>query len=340
MVFMDQPRFVGPQAYSDAIERMCRRFAKVPGLVSIFQIGHVSTPGISDIDLLFVFEDDTSFRENPLTGLSRLDRYLFVHSPFAVGMANYEEAMRFTFFHNYRLLHGRAPIAKVTPLSAEQEECLKRQIALEYLVRIFVSLSVEIKYGVLKLRNFFLHAKALLYDCEFLKSENGLFPSALRRIVGIRNQWFDNPKRLLLDVHSFHQEFLRFLSAQLEMHEFYLPAREHYRLAGHLRLTPATRLCIRHHGTVLPPAFVGLGRRCFNLQHRFNRFEFGLPFRTTGCPPILEQVFKSRDEIETAGRMRFPHFLSLASNLASQGASIQSQAHRSQPQIEVACPTT
>jgi hypothetical protein len=318
MILTDHPRFVSPEAYVAAVERMFRRFVNQPGVVCVSQLGHVGTPGISDIDLLVVFDENTRFRSDPLAELSGPDRYLFVHGLFAVGKEDFAEAMNFTFFHNYQLLWGAAPEMNGVPLSAEDRTILKRQIALEYLLRIFISLTVEITYGVAKLRNLFLHAKAMLYDCEFLGVTSGAFYEALTSIVRRRNQWFEHEhnQSFAEEILFFYEKFQPFLSGQLHAGDFFLPVRDEYRVGRHVRLVKSSNLSVTHRGLVLPAALTRLGgRRCFNLLHRFNEFELALPFRSDGLPNVIERAFALRERMEARGRSHFPHFLCLATNL-------------------------
>jgi hypothetical protein len=291
---------------------MTRRFAGYPGVICVQQLGHVNTPGISDIDMLVVFDESARFECDPLEGLSRTDRYLFVHSLFAVSEEDYAEAAGHTFFHNVQVRWGVVPDAQPAPLSAGDQKLLKRQIALEYLVRIFISLTVEITYRVVKLRNLFLHAKAMLYDCEFLGVSSGPFYEGLTKIVQRRNQWFERGQDSSLagEIAFFHEQFCQFLSGQLQESGFFLPARDEYRVGRHVRLVNSTRLNVRHRGLVLPAALTRLGgRRGFNLQHRFNEFELALPFRTSGLPGVIQRTFALLDRMESKHRLRFPHFI-------------------------------
>lgn len=319
MTLIDFPRQVPVEAYELAVQRMVERLATVSGVRCIYQIGHVSTPGISDLDLLVVFEDDATCNVNPLHGLSCDDRYLFVHCPFAVTKSNFSEAMTHTFFHNYQLRCGASPVQPVANLAIREERLLKQQIALEYLVRMWVSLSVELVYGVVKLRNLFLHAKALLYDCAFLDISSGDFVDSVQSIVSLRARWFqDRPRRRLLEkeVRRLYGALESALSRLFREHPFYLPPAAEHRLARHVLLVPGHEIQVVHRGMPLPAALGWLGRKYFNCQHRWNRFEFQLPFRSDGMPRVVERGFALRKTMAANRNHRFPHFLTLSSSLA------------------------
>ena len=44
--------------YEECSEKIVRTFSSLPGIVSIYQFGNVRAPGNSDIDILFIVDDD------------------------------------------------------------------------------------------------------------------------------------------------------------------------------------------------------------------------------------------------------------------------------------------
>ena len=57
MRIVDIPQKFDEDAYHIAMDRQVQALSKVEGVKSIYQIGGLSTPGISDIDLVVVFEE-------------------------------------------------------------------------------------------------------------------------------------------------------------------------------------------------------------------------------------------------------------------------------------------
>src|SRR3989344_869283 len=102
MRLTDFPRFVSITEYESAIEAMAGSLAKIPGVMTIYQIGGVSHPGISDIDLYAVFEDNAYCEIDPLQNLPNGYDYLFIHHIFGASAGNFAESQRYPFFHQYR----------------------------------------------------------------------------------------------------------------------------------------------------------------------------------------------------------------------------------------------
>lgn len=318
MIFIQAPQFVPLEVYTQAIDGVCAKLVACPGVLCIYQVGRVSTPGISDLDLVVVFDDETSFTLNPIIHLPSVQQYLFVHGLFGVSKRHFTEATQYTFFHNYRLLWGVPPPVPSTPLSTADQQLLKRQVALEYLLRIFVSFSVELTYGMVKLRNLFLHAKALLYDCNFLGICDGAFHEAVSAVVTQRNGWFDKRPNWLMVNHQFrtlYAELGSLLSRLLLETRLYLPLRPRYRVARNISIRRSPQLRVVHRGIRLLPLRSWLGRSYFNVQHLVNRFEFLLPFYTEDFPRVVRRAFDLQVSMDANNRHRFPHFMNLSSNL-------------------------
>ena len=66
--------------YTSSIEQVVAELSNRPDVVSIYQVGSVKHPGISDVDLRVVFADDAVFDSDPRAKLGDDGRYLFTGS--------------------------------------------------------------------------------------------------------------------------------------------------------------------------------------------------------------------------------------------------------------------
>lgn len=316
MQLVDPPKPATLAEYTATLDRVIGILRGNPGLLAVWQIGSIGTPGISDLDLVALFSDDAHFPGDIRTGLEPRDRYFILHSAFGIGLKDWNNALQYSFFHNYKLLWGEAPAHPARTLSGADQAILKRQIALEYLLRILASLTAEITYGIVRLRNLFLHAKAMLYDCEYLGITGGDFPQAVSALVDLRSRWFDrtpSTAELRSCISALHQSMAAELDRQLRQTPICFPARPHYRISRNMAFVPDTKFEIRHRGVRLPSALAVLGRSYFNFQHRLNRFEFSVPIRTHDFPEVITRTFEVRDALEQTRKRQFPSFLTLTS---------------------------
>lgn len=315
----DYPRFVPVSAYDLAIERMVGKLRQQDGLVSIFQIGSINSPGISDIDMLVVFEDRVKCSLNPVEDLSKSERYLFSHGLYGVSKTHFHEAQRFTFFHNYNLLWGDQLPSVQSDLSCEEIQTLKNQTALEYLLQMYISLTVKLTYGIFRIVGLLRHVNALRYDLQFLNISSGKLFDLIETLVSWRNNWFKNKpttQMLKIWIDGFYKELSEFLREILHTTKFYLPEWANLRIARNMTLVPSKKFGYTHKGITLPAILGDLGRKYFNIQHRFNKFHFRIPVATSDVPAILHSRFMFAREMKRANREAFPYFMPLTSSLS------------------------
>lgn len=292
MRLTDFPRFVPLEEYESAIGTMTQNLARIPGILAIYQIGGVSNPGISDVDLYVVFEDNVTCEFNPLQSLAVGHDYLFIHDVFGTSSANFSESQRFPFFHQYRLLHGAEQRSAGANSAEEERRRLEFQSALEYMLKLYVNLTVERTYGIIRVRGVLLHARALIYDLDFLGVTSGRLRDLAARALHWRQHWFENGPGAgeFLEWHGkLYQALSEWLEKYLPEHPLYLPGWADRRFARNMSLVPSSRFGHRHRGMVLPAALSGLGRRYFNIQHRINRFSFLVPVTEEADNPVLRQ---------------------------------------------------
>ena len=319
MHFIDQPHFVSKSTYEDAIAHMLSLLSTYTGVHTVFQIGGVTSPGISDIDLLVVFEDNHSCHRNPRETLPTEYKYLFTHGLYGVSQQDFIKAQQFTFFHNYQQLWGSDLQASNPHHSETDISQLKVQTALEYMITMFIYMTIERTYGISKLRNLLLHAKAILYDLEFFQISSGPLYDHVNQLIEWRSTWFSKPpgaQTVATWITDFYQELRLFLEKRLSEYTFHYPNSEGGSIAANITITPGDSLRIHHSGWVFPATFARLGRKYFNLQHRFNQFDVFLPLTKNNLiPDIVAHKFLFVQSMKDYNRVHLPYFMPTASRI-------------------------
>jgi hypothetical protein len=316
--FCDRPEYIPSAEYDRALLFMRDVLVSYPDLNAVYQVGGIGNPGISDIDLVAVFENGAVCREDPLGSLPRLWRTLFCHGIYGVSRADFAKACRVSFFQGFRLVWGSDQASGLPHLTDDETAALKTQIALEYLFRWFVSLTVERTYRIIRLRGLFLHTKAALQDLDFLGVREGNLREAVLDIIQLRNLWFQDmatDDALRRRVENIYAHLKAFLWQAYSEKVFFAPRPGKISLARHLVIIPAAEFAVRHMGLTFPPSLVARRREYFNLQHRFNRFRFYLPLRDRLLPPIIQDAFSFHRKMGGHNRVTLPHFLPLSTSL-------------------------
>ena len=318
MRVIDHPLSVESCEYELAIARMVSRLMRLPGVVSVYQIGDVSNPGISDIDLVVVFKDDQQVTCDPRKCLNQVERYLFPHALFGINRGNFAEAWRYGFFHNYRLLTGEPLHAGVNRVDEAARTMLQRQVAIEYLYRMYINMVVEKSFRIVKLRNLLLKGRALSYDLDFLAIDGGVLFDLVQRVISWRNHWFDRPvseRRIIawfVDCFAALEELLNVLLTDCPM---WLLEKRSYRFSRNIHVTPGEQLEWCRRGLVIPGVRGVASRPAVKVLHRFNQFHFTLPMCHENVPVPLEHALAYQRRIREYNTRMLPQFMTLTSSL-------------------------
>lgn len=280
MQLIDLPYHVPIERYAEVTDSMGDHLIRLPGVVAVYQVGGVSTPGISDLDLLAIFDDGAKCREDPRHRLSPEDNYLFVHQILGTCASNFMASFRHGSFHNFRLLRGHDLLPSAGGPAQPNADAIARQIALEYLVKLYVSQVLERTLGILKVRGLLLHARSLHYDLENVGEPEGAIRHLLATVLRWRTEWFERrpDRESLVDwFESFHEELRRLLQSQLRATPLYVPRHASLQIAPNITLARSETLRYAYGGISLPGFFRRFGRRYASLQGRLRRYEIGLP---------------------------------------------------------------
>lgn len=312
----DHPHFVEPDVYERELQDMATRIRQIPSLRSLYQIGSVSTPGISDLDLVAVFADGSTVDTDPTAELTDSARYLFIHKIYGCSESQLAKAWRFSAFQTHRLLAGER-LPDVSPEPPPGDE-IRTQLTLEYLVKLFINLSLQKEYRVIKVRSVLLHVKACLEDLEWLKAHGTELHTETLRLIGWRADWF----RSRLSDKEFVNWFLNylklltdFLDSQLKQRGFYAPHPAPVTVGRNLRLVAGDSLFVRREGSNLSFLRPFFGKKYSNLMNRLNRFNVYVPLRESVPSGAIKDYFDFLSSLKEHNRNYLPEFYPLASSL-------------------------
>jgi hypothetical protein len=115
VVATDLPHRREPAEYEQAVAEYVSRVSRQPGVLGIYQIGSIGTPGVSDIDLVVLLEEDLRTvdpRAFDIAEASPETRYLFMHRPFIVNRGAAPSLHLHYRIEHIRLVWGTIPPAE------------------------------------------------------------------------------------------------------------------------------------------------------------------------------------------------------------------------------------
>ena len=314
--FIDYPMPIERSAYDDLKEKIVSELKSLSQVKSIYQMGSVKEPGISDLDIICIFEENSICNINLRQELSGDEKKILTHSLFGIESNYFEQALNYNLISNLNLLYGDN-LNLDSSLKTTNNK-IEKQIALEYMLRMYLSLSEQVKYGVIKLRSFLLLGKAIAFDLELLSIKSGKLYELVKKILDYRSTWFANipsPKQLEDLIISFLNELELILKEELNKNHFHLPT-DTVKFPEGYSLQQSDEFKYVREGYILPSFFSVLGKKYINLQRRFNTCKYFIPFEIPLQESKIDKRFVFGKKLYEINKERYLHFLPLNSSLS------------------------
>lgn len=320
MRFIDYPNQVDRSLYEEAVTGIIDRNKTTNGLKSIVKFGNLTTPGISDIDLLFIFEKGVMCGHTGMEDLPANHKKLFTHGIMALSEDKYIDNQYYNIFSNHHLMWGEPlPVIERTRNQSE-ESALRIQTAVEFLIANYIDIKIQKEYGIIKLRALLQHMKGILYDLEYLNEINTKIHPHLFEIKNFIIQWFEqtpSEKKIKDWFFSFEELFEEYIQEILEKYPLYLPLRENYAILKNMTMKNGSYIHIKRNGVLLPNISILAGRTYFKLQHKFNKFNLSCPL-THEASPIIKDRFDFLIKMKEYNRQYLPNFMTITTSITAK----------------------
>lgn len=196
-------RYIPQQDYEKVLWLYIDYLSQRLDMVSIYQIGAISVPGISDIDLIIVLDDRTSsvldFREAQRAAAGELGLYAFSHSPFVVNCKTFRNLP--TLFYAYNLRHLWGEKLTLNEYSSKEQEFYDYVIAVEAAIaQSFIFMRVTQDRTVFGLRSLLCNLNAIKHTISTIRrwrrpEDIGGSQVFMDQVDELRQGWFGHGPR-------------------------------------------------------------------------------------------------------------------------------------------------
>lgn len=313
MKLIDFPHFVPSEEYEILKKKLVNDLSQFPQIKSIYQLGSIKEPGISDLDILCVFEDDFRETNSILPELKGNEKYILTHSLFGIKKTELNAIRNLNFYTNYVLLSGEDLQLKEAQLS----EVLKTQIALEFLLMFYISLTRQLEFFYIKVRAFLLEAKAIQFDLDLLNIIDSPLNALVDEVIELRKNYFKqdfNAPEFIVLVKKFHTELEIILKNTLEHTNFYAPKKTFF-ISKKIQIKHSDIFYIEHKGLRLPFVFSFLGKNYAKINNRLSSIEIKVPIHIAEENSELEKRFSILEKIHKSNKKDYPTFIPLTTKL-------------------------
>lgn len=203
--FFNYPKRCPAKDYEDSINRIVKKYSGIRDLTALYEWGSVSTPGISDIDIICVFPNrklsSLSFGKRSTYLSDSRTRYFTVHPFVFIDEKSLNDIKYINHNIDFKLLYGkRCNIKNLNPKQESQVKvALLNDMIIRHYPRDFISqlINKEINVRITLLR---LHSIRHTIDIleSLTKKRCVSWKSAMEEIQDLRDKWFERKNTGLL----------------------------------------------------------------------------------------------------------------------------------------------
>lgn len=318
--YIDRPTAIPRHFYEEAIDEIIKSNKNLDGIKAIYKFGNITSPGISDLDLLFVFHDGSSCVSTGFEFLQEKHKPIFTHGIMAISDQHFAENSYYTLWSDHQLLWGEASSQEIKIRTGAEENALSIQTAVEFLIANYIDIKIQRCYKVIKLRAFLQHMKGLLYDLSLLKDDEHPIHLPLIALKKWILEWFTttpSDRDLNQWIDAFEPLYDNYVNGILQKSALYLPAMDRYPISRNMLLTHKNNVTFNRKGILLPVQLAVIGRKYFKLQHRLNNFAFTCPITATAAPIVTER-YAFLQRMKAYNRKHLPNFMTITTSITAK----------------------
>jgi hypothetical protein len=322
--FLDIPRYVAPEIYEATIDKILDALKKETSIRSIYRLGNVNHPGISDLDIVVLFKDGSKCALNSDDFLNSDDKYLLTHQLFGASEEQFRKVIQYSFWDNLNCIWGE-PIdlgSNRMVLSEEEVIFYKKQIGLEFLQKNYIELCAQKKYGVIKLRGLVQEIKGVRYDLDFLNIQGLAINKCMDHFLNRLDHWFENtfdPQEFSLWLDQYHKALEEaIIDVNSKANTLWVPSEGNLNYGRNIALKNGAQLQCKTSGLFLPAVLLAKHKKIYNAHQRLNSFEITMRYSTEDYDGLNLKRFKAFEVHKKENQQNYPHFGALMTSLASQ----------------------
>ena len=322
--FIGIPKYVNPEVYENTVVKIVDLLKKEHSVKAIYRLGNVNHPGISDLDIVVLFKDGSKCSLNPVDFLDSDDKYLLTHQLFGASEDQFKKVMTYSFWDNLKCIWG-SPIefgSNQVNHTESELDFYKRQVGLEFLQKNYIELSVQRKYGVIKLRSIIQEIKGIRYDLAFLDVQGLEINKCMEHFLKRLDHWFESsfdPKEFSLWLDQYYKALEEcIIDVNARKNTLWVPKESELHYGRNVILKNGEQLNCKTSGIFIPSVFIAKNKKVYNAHQRLNRFEITMKYSAEDKNGLNSKRFRAFETHKLENKNSFPHFGALVSSLVSQ----------------------
>lgn len=322
--FLGIPKYVAPEVYENTLDKIVDFLKKEAAVKAIYRLGNINHPGISDLDLVVLFKDESTCELNPDNFLNSDDKYLLTHEIFGASESQFKKVIHYSFWDNLKCIWGE-PMeldGSQIVLSEQEKAFYKTQIGLEFLQKNYIELSIQKKYGVIKMRSLIQEIKGVRYDLDFLNIQGLKINECMEHFLNRLDHYFEMPFDPKEFSHWLDQYYIALeeaiVYANHQAKVLWVPKESNLTYGRNIFLQKGEALQCEAFGVFLPSSIISRSKKVYNAHQRLNRFRITLKYSAEDTAGLNLMRYNAFEAHKQENQQRYPHFGALVTSLVSQ----------------------
>jgi len=320
--FINRPIKTDRSSYNEAIKSICNYLIKKDGIKAIYQFGNITTPGISDIDLLVVAQDNIKLEFNGFEEYPTHLKHLFTHGIMALPECYFGLNDYYSAWSDKTLILGeKITVNNLPKITDAETSAIKHQVALEFILMNYINLKIQLTYGTIKLRSLLQHLKGIQYDLLFLNIKESSLNPLIEQLKKWILNWFEetpSDHELSKFIIKFDETYEQFVKNIFLKEELFMPSNQSIQVSKNIKLINSEIIGFNRNGILLP-VFLSkhLGLKSAKVQNKLNSFTFQVPYTNKCSNLIIENRITFLRKMKQYNNENLPNFSTLTSSLTA-----------------------
>ena len=182
--------------YSVAIDRYLDKLKDLDGVISAYTMGSVGSPGISDIDVIVVVENDFELNKSFKLCVRGIDDRLFIHGPFILPLFLADKLQYIIYATNIINIYGDHSIQEIDDVGKDIIKSLKICYLIDFIESRFLQFADVDHYKIIDQRAWMTRLWSIIHSYKIytdigLKFDKKYFDT-IKNIISLRSTWDKN----------------------------------------------------------------------------------------------------------------------------------------------------
>jgi len=189
----NEPYPIPRSDYEDEIAKYLDQIKSVQGMLSVMTMGSIKAPGLSDIDVICVVDDDFPSHQASRLSVKNLRGDLFLHGPVVIPVSLLEKLQYIIYASNLKTIWGEETHQRVDLPDIEVMQDLSLAYTIDFSESRFGQYTAAKESRQIDMRRWMTRLWSFVHTRDLCKSSGTALSSrsqeVIERIVSLRHDW-------------------------------------------------------------------------------------------------------------------------------------------------------